>query len=142
MEVALTCRACGSGISIYPSLTAEKALCRICRHPHPVCFEKAHLEGRLTICPSCGTDRFYSQRDFNRKLGVLLFLLSAVLSIWTYGISLVLLWILDLILYKRLPSVAVCYKCQAVFRKTANIDEIPPYDHEANDRITYGEAKG
>ena len=96
-----------------------------------------HEQGTLTTCPSCRHKNFYTQKDFNRRIGVFLFIVAAVLSIFTYGISLIALWLMDFFLFKKLGTVAVCYKCRAVFRHVLNMDQIGPFDHETNDRIVY-----
>jgi hypothetical protein len=137
MTVHLTCKNCGSGINLVPSLEASVAKCDICSHEQPVKFDQNHLDGVLEDCPECQRKDFYSQKDFNRKIGVALFILASILSIWTYGISLIVLYLVDLFLFRKLKYVAICYKCQAVFRGTKNIEEIRPFDHEMNDRIVY-----
>lgn len=138
MEVTLTCGQCGSAIAIYPSPKAKRALCPVCSSETTVSFDIDHEASVLKICPGCGHRTFYRQKDFNRKIGVILFVLAAILTPWTYGLSLVVLWLGDVCLHRKLPSVAVCYKCQGVFRGVKNIDSIPPFDHETNDRTAYG----
>lgn len=139
MTVHLTCPECGSGVNIYPDKAASEAQCEICQHIIPVTFQDSHMESKLEQCPCCQRKDFYSQKDFNRKLGVILFVIAAILSIWTYGMSLVALWLLDLFLFRRLSPIAICYKCQTIFRNVANIGQIPGFDHEMNDRIIYAD---
>ena len=139
MEVTLTCEECGSGINIHPTLSATQAECTICHHKQAVKFNQDHVDGKLCECPSCSRKDFYSQKDFNRKIGVILFVLAAIASIWTYGMSFVALWLVDMFLYKKLGKIAICYKCQTIFRKVSNINEIPGFDHEMNDRIIYAD---
>jgi hypothetical protein len=102
-------------------------------------FNDDHIQGVLKDCPCCGRKDFYSQKDFNRKLGVMLFVIAAILSIWTYGLSLVALYLVDLFLFRKLAMVAICYKCTTNFRKLTNMNEIRDYDHEMNDRIVYSD---
>lgn len=137
MEITITCDECKSGIHIIPSLDANKVKCDICSHETNLHFKKEHTESKVCDCPVCERKDFYSQKDFNRKIGVILFVIAAILSIWTYGISFIVLYLFDLILYKYLGKIAICYNCQAIFRKVANIEEIPGFDHEMNDRIIY-----
>lgn len=137
MEITLTCPECGSGVHILPSLDALLAKCDICNHDIPVKFDKPHMEGVLKSCPCCERKDFYSQKDFNRKIGVILFVIAAILSIWTYGISFVVLYLFDFLLFKKLGSIAVCYKCASIFRRVKNIKDIPGFDHEMHDRIVY-----
>ena len=139
MTVTLTCKNCGSAIDIIPTLDATKAECGVCKHHMDVKFNQDHMNGILKDCPCCARKDFYSQKDFNRKLGVILFVIAAILSIWTYGISFIVLYLFDLILFKKLGLIAICYKCQTIFRKVANVKEIPGFNHEMNDRIVYSD---
>ncbi|MFZ8932678.1 MAG: hypothetical protein ACO20H_03125 [Bacteriovoracaceae bacterium] len=139
MEVTITCEDCGSGIHVYPDAKANKVKCDICEHSQDVKFSVEQEKGILKECPCCSRKDFYSQKDFNRKIGAVLFVIAAILSIWTYGISFIVLYIFDLVLFRKLPFIAICYKCGTIFRKVSNINEIPPFDHEMNDRIVYSD---
>ena len=137
MEVTLTCPECRSAVSVYPSSQASLTECDVCQKEIPVSFSSRHEEGFLEDCPACGRKDFYRQKDFNRKLGVLFFVVAAIASVWTYGMSLVALWLLDLFLFRRLGSVVICYNCQGIFRGSKEEDKIAEFDHEAHDRIVY-----
>lgn len=137
MTVQLTCPNCGSGAHIYPQVSATYVSCEICQHSWPLSFSKEHEQGIVRDCPQCQRKDFYIQKDFNRKIGVVLFVIAAILSIWTYGISLIVLYLCDLLLFKKLGNVVACYKCHALFRGVSNQNEIRPFDHEMNDRIAY-----
>ena len=139
MEVQITCSSCGSGIEVVPDQTATKVNCDICKHVQDVHFTHEHEQGILKECPVCTRQDFYKQKDFNRIIGVALFIVAAILSIWTYGISLVVLYLCDLFLFRKLSMVAICYKCRTNFRKVLNMEEIHDYDHEMNDRIVYSD---
>ena len=137
MEVTLTCPGCGSAIHLNPNESLKSAQCKICQQTVEISFSPKDVKGKLEVCPCCHRMDFYSQKDFNRKIGVMLFVIAAILSIWTYGISFIVLYIFDLILFKKLGNIAICYKCQTIFRKVSNIAQIRPFDHEMNDRIIY-----
>lgn len=139
MEVQITCTNCGSSIEVLPDHHAAKVECDICKHVHDVKFTHEHEQGILKECPVCSRMDFYKQKDFNRKIGVTLFVIAAILSIWTYGLSLVALYLLDLFLFRKLSLVAICYKCRTNFRRLKNIEEIRDFDHEMNDRIVYSD---
>lgn len=139
MEIQITCKECGSGVEINPELDSTKAHCEVCQHNTHVKFTPAHMNGELKECPVCERQDFYKQKDFNRKIGVALFVIAAILSIWTYGLSLVALYLVDLFLFRRLSMVAICYKCQTNFRNISNMNEIRDFDHEMNDRIIYSD---
>ena len=139
MEVTITCDDCGSGINIYPDHKAGHAKCDICKNEMKVEFSEKHEKGIIEECPCCQRKDFYQQKDFNRKIGVVLFVIAAILSIWTYGISLIVLYLVDLFLFQKLGNIVICYKCQTIFRKVANLDAINGFDHEMNDRIIYSD---
>src|SRR5687768_14728449 len=109
MTVQITCKGCGSGVEVVPDIDANKVQCDVCNHVTDLKFTSDHVHGVLKECPVCTRMDFYKQKDFNRKLGVLLFVVAAILSIWTYGLSLVVLYLLDLLLFRKLALVAVCY---------------------------------
>lgn len=135
----ITCPECSSSIEVIPDTNSKKVECDICHHVVPVHFTSEHVEGVLKTCPVCERMDFYKQKDFNRKIGVFLFIVAAILSIWTYGLSLVALYLVDLFLFRKLSLVAICYKCRTNFRQVGNMNEIRDYDHEMNDRIVYSD---
>lgn len=138
MTLHLTCSQCKSGVHVYPQKGGHQAQCDICQHVTELtCSEEMVQQNCLEQCPVCGRKDFYTQRDFNRKIGVALFVIAAVASLWTYGISFIVLLIADLILFKKLPQIVICYFCQTIFRNVANAADIAGYDHEKNDRIIY-----
>lgn len=139
MSVQITCTGCGSSVEVLPDVNAHKVQCEVCQHITDVKFTPAHEQGELKECPVCTRMDFYKQKDFNRKIGVALFVIAAILSVWTYGLSLVALYLVDLFLFRRLAMVAVCYKCRTNFRHVANMAEIRDFDHEMNDRIVYSD---
>jgi hypothetical protein len=139
MTVTMTCPECGSAISVLPDVKAKKASCDICSHEVDVHFKPEHEQSVLKVCPCCERKDFYKQKDFNRKIGVILFVIAAILSIWTYGISFIVLYLFDFILFKILGEIAICYKCNSIFRKVTNLSEISGFNHEMNDRIVYSD---
>jgi hypothetical protein len=63
--------------------------------------------------------------------------IAATLSIWTYGMSLVVLYLVDLFLFSRLGEIVICYHCQTIFRGLGNTKSFDLFNHEMNDRIVY-----
>ena len=145
MEITLTCSNCSSGISFTPMCDITEVCCQICEHKEQVRLEEEHLNGVLKRCPSCERQDFYKQKDFNRKIGVILFIIAALGVLWLATTSFapyavlpfLILYIFDFILFRKLGLVVICYKCDAVFREVANIGKIRDFDHEMNDRIIY-----
>lgn len=139
MTVTFTCEECGSAIDVYPKKDDSHIECRVCQHKQEAKFNEDHEKGVVKDCPCCERKDFYSQKDFNRKIGVILFIIAAILSIWTYGISFIVLYIFDLLLFRKLNQIVICYKCNTIFRNVANIKDIHGFNHEMNDRIIYSD---
>ncbi len=148
MTVHFTCKNCGSGIHVYPSLEANRIQCEICQTQQEVHFDQNHMEAILKDCPCCQRKDFYSQKDFNRKLGVIIFVVAAIIStimLW-YGLgpqwylsTFIVLYAMDFLLFRRLNMIAICYKCATIFRNVSNIEQVPGFNHEMNDRIVYAD---
>jgi hypothetical protein len=58
----------------------------------------------------------YIQKDFNRKFGLWMFVVAAILSVPTWGLSLLVATLIDRILYYALGDVAICYGCNTQHR--------------------------
>jgi hypothetical protein len=143
MEVQITCPECGSSVEVYPTKEADAAQCNVCHHVIDVKFNEDHEQGNLKECGVCHRQDFYQQKDFNRKVGVFLFILASILTIltfeYTYGSIFFVFYLIDSFLFRRLNTIAICYKCKTIYRKVNNIKEIHEYDHEMNDRIVYSD---
>ncbi len=103
-----------------PAATAAELVCANCSHQQLVVaggFDASGtLRDPLEVCLACGSDKLYSQKDFNRKLGLAIVIVGAALSPWTYGLSLVAFMGLDYGLYRFVPEVTVCYACDGIHR--------------------------
>lgn len=131
--------------------------CPSCEHPHlqdlddtdhlecPECeHRQPYVEGAvdasgaiidpLEACLVCGYDRLFAQKDFNRRIGLLIVIVGAVLSPWTYGLSLVVCMGLDYGLYYFVPEVTVCYGCQAIHRDFEHNPKHRAHDPLLSDR--------
>jgi uncharacterized C2H2 Zn-finger protein len=148
MTVQFTCKQCGSGIHVYPSLDASKIHCDVCKTEQEVKFGQSEVDDFLKNCPNCQRQDFYSQKDFSRKVGVTLFVIAALISTWMlwkglgpqwYLSTFIVLYLFDFILFRRLNQIAICYKCETIFREVKNISDIPGFNHEMHDRIVYSD---
>lgn len=104
----------------------------------------------LARCLACGTQRLFVQKDFNRKMGVAIVIVGAVLSPWTYGASLVICMLIDYGLYYLVPEITVCYGCDAIHRGFSHNPAHKAHDpmlaehfrREAQEEIAGGELSG
>lgn len=81
----------------------------------------------IRYCPICRAGELYRRKDFNAKLGIIITSIAAILSWWTYGVSLVVAVLIDLYLYRHVGDVVVCYSCEAHFRGLPKIKEYPDF---------------
>jgi hypothetical protein len=143
MTVHFTCTSCGSGVHVFPDQKVNSAECPICQNNFPVFFNADHEKNEVHDCAFCQRKDFYSQRDFNRKLGVMLYLIPTAVCIFWGLIEGILgyfiFWCIDLGLYKWLKSIVICYKCNAIYRNASNAKVVPAFNHEMNDRIIYSD---
>ena len=94
----------------------------------------------IETCLICDCRHLYRQRDFNRALGCTLVLIGAVLVPWTYGLSLVVLSLVDLALYYRLRESVVCYRCDTVYRDAHPGERQNEFDLLKHDVLKYGKS--
>jgi len=117
MTAAFACDACGFAIRVPIERTSAGVDCHGCGRRHALRVDTELLRsGDLERCLSCGLDRLYTQKDFNRALGIGVFAVAAVLSVPTWGLSLVVATALDLGLYFMLGDVTICYRCAVQYR--------------------------
>lgn len=117
----------------------DPVVCPNCDDQRSVAMEGWDADSReVTICPLCGCKHLYRQKDFNRTLGCLLVAIGAVLVPWTLGLSLILLSLLDLWYYWRLPLAVVCYRCDTVYRDARPIRRQAEFDLLKHDVLKYG----
>jgi len=129
MEIDALCPSCHTRQSFSPPAAKKVAKCTSCEQN---LFEfptdnliKSEI---LDQCPVCGTEHLYRQRDFNRKLGIALVVVGAILAPFTYGVSLIVLALVDWIIYRSVGEIGCCYQCGAVFRKLSRVDQLKPFN--------------
>jgi hypothetical protein len=112
-------------------LSAETALpCRNCHQPVSLTIsEKIKNAGQIDHCAVCGNTEFYLQKDFNPRLGLLIFALGVLFSYHTKFISLFVATAIDFVLYYVLPTVTICYQCRAIYRGFKENPEHQGFNH-------------
>jgi hypothetical protein len=117
MIVEFLCPACEAPAVVGLPFPEGRWRCPRCTEEPPE-FEPGRLQEGTPIsrCALCAGERFYVQRDFNQKVGCGIAGIGAVLSPFTYGISLIVCLGIDLVLYFLVKEVTVCYRCGAIYR--------------------------
>jgi hypothetical protein len=97
----------------------------LCEKPIPLHItDRMRRENLVERCAICA-GKVYVQKDFNRTLGVSIFVAGAIIFLvlaWKNRlVEGTLVWaafaLADGLLYKFLPDVTICYKCYAQYRQ-------------------------
>lgn len=110
--------------------------CPRCGREHAVALTDSILrDNRVDRCPICGCRELFIRRDFPQKLGLMIVILAAVISLLTYKTNILMSWGVlaaavgvDIVIYCLVGTVTTCYACRAEFRKVA-----PNPEHEGFD---------
>ena len=130
MSVSFLCPRCDSMLN--SRLDAREAGCPSCGAR--ISLRQPGIEpssGSVSHCLICGSEALYIQKDFNRKLGLVVVSAGAIVVFWDFwwGLAvLVLLALGDFLLYRLLPDVTVCYGCKSVYRGVPRNPDHGPYD--------------
>ena len=126
MEVTAFCPHCKNPLE---TSLSENRKCPECdKNVFEYCTDRLLENRSLDQCPVCGAQHLYQQKDFNRKIGVLLVVVGVLFAYWTYGVSLLLAALFDFVLYRAVPYVGLCYKCHAQFRKSELVASLPHFN--------------
>jgi hypothetical protein len=128
-EIRFACPRCKA--QVVAAISGEGAVprCEACGAEHTLRFSESLRERRIADrCALCGSEHFYVQRDFDQRWGCLIVAIGAAFVPWTYGLSLAVCALIDLVLYRRLRSVAKCYVCKATYRGGEMHPDHKPFD--------------
>lgn len=91
----------------------------------------------IRVCSSCNAKDLYLQKDFPRKIAIPIVLVGIVTVPWTYGISLIVVALIDFILFKAVPWMTVCYRCHAEYRGYALNPAHKEFDRHLDELYRY-----
>lgn len=120
LDLAFACPSENCGMPVEGRLTPEvgSLTCPTCEHETTLHDVPELLDSApISPCPVCGSTDFYWQRDFNRALGIFIVVVGCVLGPFTSWISVVIAVAIDALLYVIVPSVVICYACNAQVRR-------------------------
>ena len=122
------CGGCDAPVGLRLEGRPETVACPRCGRREPLALDPAGPAPRLDRCQRCGFERLYVQKDFNRTIGLVVFVVAALLSVPTWGLSLVAATLIDLGLYYGLGDVTLCYACGAQHRGFARNPQHTAFD--------------
>lgn len=123
-RIAFKCRRCSEFAEV--DITGGHFSCPACgQHAG-----KAEITEKIfDACPLCGCKQFYLSKNFNQFTGCLIMFCGIVLVPVTYGLSLPVFALIDWLLYKRVPTIANCYKCGCEFHNFPQAKRFKPFMH-------------
>lgn len=139
LTLAFACPSCGAAVEGPLGPGTSGLPCSACGAATPL-PEAPALAAALDAhaCPVCGSADLYQQRDFNRKLGLALVALGVLSGPFTRWVSTVAFVALDAALYLWVPTVAVCYACEAQQRGFQRARGPAPFDIAVHDLYRFG----
>lgn len=134
MTVEFGCPGCGHAVEGEPGATVR---CGRCGHETVLPDRKD-----LSQCLACGCKELYRHRDFSQKVGIALIVVGAGLWIWLGSfLPMIAAALLDVILYFKLPDVAICYRCKAHHRDFPGIAAVAAFDLERHEHYRFEKAR-
>jgi hypothetical protein len=121
-EINFFCSKCDEGIELTDPFPSEIS-CGDCGQKVKLVLSGVNP---LKNCCVCEGDAFYMQKDFNRRVGLLLVVLGALLSLILFAIGctplqfflpLVVLPLFDFFIYWICPNILICYRCECIYRQ-------------------------
>lgn len=125
MEVTVKCPACGAALPVEAGEGATNISCGGCGRAIALTYsDRVRSDTEVDQCPLCEGRDFYLRKDFDPKLGLTVIIIGALVSagFYWFGMDLAAYGVLaaaaliDLVVYRRLGDVTVCYRCHAEFR--------------------------
>ena len=125
MQVVAKCPQCDAGLPVSAAEAPAAIKCGRCAREIALTFTE-NIRGDRSVdrCPVCQGSDFYLRKDFDPQLGLTVVVIGALVSgvfywfgqdLLAYGILAVAV-LVDLIVYRRLKDVTVCYRCHSEFR--------------------------
>ena len=116
MEVEFLCSDCNRANQLELTDSHSEPSCAACGKKYGPVLEFIDEDSRVQHCGICGCRDLYVQKDFNRVLGCTIVLIGAILAPFTKFISLFACALMDLLLYRFLPQITICYRCKSIYR--------------------------
>ena len=125
MKVTARCPGCNAALPFDAASPPERIRCGGCSRELSITVTPSvRSDAAVDRCPVCEGGDFYLRKDFDPQLGLGFVIAGAAVSAVFYYFDLDLVAysilaaavIIDLLIYRRLKDVTVCYRCHAEFR--------------------------
>lgn len=125
MQITARCPGCNAALPFPAADPPGRIRCGRCsRETSIIVSDALRADAAVDRCPVCEGGDFYLRRDFDPKTGLAFVITGALISAVFYWFNLDLIAysvlagavLVDLLVYRRLKDVTVCYRCHAEFR--------------------------
>jgi hypothetical protein len=125
MKVTARCPGCNAALPFDAAVPPSRIRCGGCSRELSIVTTPSVREDKaVDRCPVCEGSEFYVRKDFDPQLGLAFVITGAAISALFYFFRLDLIAysilgaavLVDLLIYRRLKSVTMCYRCHAEFR--------------------------
>ncbi|PWT92236.1 MAG: hypothetical protein C5B54_03875 [Acidobacteria bacterium] len=140
MEIEFRCPECHSSKEFESDDLNCEVRCDSCQKNFGS-FASFTSDKSVQYCAICGCRDLYTQKDFNRKVGCAIAALGAIFAPFTKLISLFVCALIDLLLYRFLPVITICYRCQTIYRDFPINPQHEGFNLGINDRYRAAERK-
>ena len=125
MHLTLRCPDCDSALPVLAAEAPAEVTCGRCGRAIPLSVsDDLRADRKVDTCPVCTGPDFYIRKDFDPTLGVTVVVIGGLtsagfyffgLDLMAYGV-LAMAVLIDLVVYRRLGDLSVCYRCHTEFR--------------------------
>ena len=125
MQVIAKCPKCDASLPVAAAGWPSAITCGRCGRDIPLDVSEAvRQDTAVDRCPVCSGTDFYIRKDFDPKLGLTVVIIGASISAVFYWFEqdliaysiLAAAALIDLVVYRRLKDLTVCYRCHSEFR--------------------------
>ena len=125
MQVTARCPGCNAALPFEAPAAPARIRCGRCSREMGISVSDGlRSDTVVDRCPVCDGGDFYVRRDFDPKVGLTFVIVGALISAVFYWFNrdliaysiLAAAVVVDLLVYRRLKDVTVCYRCHAEFR--------------------------
>lgn len=141
MRVTFACPHCEAVLTLPLDTSTRKLTCPDCNHAVPVPVG-AVVGDEVRHCVICPSEELYVRKDFPQRLGILIVVISVILSsiTWyyrmiylTYGIFFAMAAI-DFALWFIVGNLLQCYRCQTQYRGIVGLEKHGGFDLETHEK--------
>ncbi len=96
-------------------------------------FQASALREMISSCQACDSKDLYLQKDFPRKIAIPIVILGMIAVPFSYGISLIVVALIDFIIFRRTPWMLVCYRCRSEYRGFTHDPKFTEFDRNTGE---------